>query len=164
MLHFALNRSAVVLLARSAIAALLLSSGFARAGDTQVYKTVDEHGNVVYTDRPISANTQKSTVHFHQPSTEDLARLEQRREATAAAENERLQQAAVSSIARARQEKAQQERQTRCDNARQYYYRLRDATRIYQLDDNGNRVYLPDAEAEAKRTEARGAMEAACGS
>ncbi|MGB6449145.1 MAG: DUF4124 domain-containing protein [Steroidobacteraceae bacterium] len=162
MLHFALNRFSIALLAQSAIAALLLSGGLARAGDTQVYKTVDEHGNIVYTDRPSSASAQKDTVHFHEPSAEDLARLEQQRKTTQAAESARVQQIAASSVARAQQEKAQKEKQARCDNARNYYDSLRDAARVYQLDDQGNRVYLPDADADAKRTEARESMEAAC--
>jgi hypothetical protein len=158
------NRSAIAPLARSAIAALLLGSGLARAGDTQIYKTVDAHGNVVYTDRASSANAEKSTVRFHEPSAEDLAHLEQQRKASQAAESQRLQQTAASSIARAQQERAQKDKQARCDNARSYYYSLRDATRVYQLDAQGNRVYLPDSEADAKRTEARSAMEAACAS
>jgi hypothetical protein len=164
IVHSALNRSAIALLAQSAIAALLLSSSVARAGDTQVYKTVDEHGNVVYSDRASSTKAQKSTVRFHEPSAEDLAHLDEQRKAAQAAESERLQETAASSAARAQQEKAQKEKQIRCENARNYYDSLRDATRVYQLDAQGNRVYLPDTEADAKRTEARAAMEAACAS
>ncbi len=164
MLQFSRSRFVIAQLIPSAVAALLLGSGIARAGDAQVYKTVDEHGNVVYSDRPSSTSAQKSTVHFHEPSADDLARLDQRRKATQAAENERLQQAAASNIARAQQERVQKEKQVRCENARTYYNSLRNATRVYQLDAEGNRVYLPDAEVDAKRTEARDAMEAACAS
>lgn len=144
------------------VAVLLLGSGWALAGNTQVYKTVDEHGNVVYTDRPPSAGAPKSTVSFHEPSADDQAHLEQQRKATDAAENKRLQQTAASDVAHARQEKAEKEKQARCETARSDYYRLRDAGRIFQTDAAGNKVYLPDAEADAKRTEAREAMDAAC--
>jgi hypothetical protein len=164
MLHSAFHGFAIALLARSAVAALLLSSGFAHAGDTPVYKTVDEHGNVVYTDRPPSAGAQKSTVRFHEPSAEDAAFAEQQRKATEAAQSKRMQQTATSDLARARQEKAQKEKQARCESARSYYNSLRDAGRIFQNDAQGNRVYLSDADAEAKRTEARQAMDAACAS
>jgi hypothetical protein len=164
MIHVAPERSVIALLTQSAIAALLLCSGLARGGDTQVYRTVDAQGNVVYTDRASSANAAKTTVRFHEPSTEDLAHLEEQRKAARSAENERLRQTAISNVARAQKERAEKDRQTRCDNARQYYERLQDAGRIYQLDAQGNRVYLADTEAEARRTEARTAMEAACGS
>ena len=163
-LHLARAPSAIALLARSAGAALLLACGWAVAGDAPVYKTVDEHGNIVYTDRAPSANAQKGSVKYHEPSPEDLTRLEQQRKATQAAESEHLQQAAASGIARAQQEKVQKQKQARCDSARNYYYGLRDAGRVYQRDAQGNRAYLSDAEAEAKRSDARKTMEAACGS
>jgi Domain of unknown function (DUF4124) len=164
ILSFFRSRSTIALLAGGAIAALLLSGGVARSGDTQVYKTVDEHGNIVYTDRPSSPDMRKSTVRFHEPSEKDLALVEQQSKAARAAESARLQQTAASSIARTQQANAEKEKQARCDNARNYYNRLQDASRIYQLDTQGNRVFLPDPEAEAKRTEAREAMETACAS
>jgi hypothetical protein len=157
-------RDMLFFVARGAAVALLLSCGWALAGDTQIYRTVDEHGNVVYTDRASSANAQKTTVRFHEPSAEDAARVEQERKATQANESKRLQQTAANDAARAQQEKAQKAKQARCDGARSYYFRLRDAGRIFQNDSQGNREYLPDADAEARRNEARQAMEAACGS
>lgn len=160
--HSARALSITALLAQSAITASLLTGSVASAGDAQIYKTVDAQGNIVYTDQAPSAKSAKSTVKYHEPSPEDLARVEQQRKATEAAENERVQQAAVNGIARARQEKAQKDRQARCESARNYYNGLRDANRIYQLDAQGNRVYLPDADAEAKRADARKAMEGAC--
>ena len=62
--------------------------------------------------------------------------------------------------------KAEQDRirQAQCDSARDHYYSLRDARRLYDRDADGNRVYINDADADAKREEARAAMAAACGS
>jgi hypothetical protein len=162
--HLARAILTTALLAQSAVTASLPSSSAASAGDTQIYKTVDAQGNVVYTDQPPSAKSQKSSVKYHEPSAQDLARVEQQRKATEAAESERVQQAAASNLAQAQQDRAQKEKQARCDNARNNYNSLRDANRVFQLDPQGNRVYLTDAEAEAKRTAARKAMEAACAS
>jgi hypothetical protein len=164
LLHFAGARPTIARLTQSAIAALLLNSSVASAGDTQIYKTVDAQGNIVYTDQPPSAKSPKSSVKYHEPSPEDLARVEQQRKAADVAESERVQQTAASNLAHAQQEQAQKEKQARCDIARNYYNNLRDANRVYQLDGQGNRVYLADAEADAKRTAARKTMEAACGS
>jgi hypothetical protein len=49
-----------------------------------------------------------------------------------------------------------------CDGARSRYYSLKDARRIFQRDAEGNRVYYNDADADAKREEARQAMLTAC--
>ena len=157
------DRFGLVLLAPCVIA-VVLGGAWARAGDTQIYKTVDEHGNVVYTDRASSANASKSTVRFHEPSAADLASLAQQQKAAQAAESQRLQQTAASNVAHLQQAKAEKEKQARCDSARDNYNRLQQAGRIYQLDAQGNRVYMPDADAEAARTQARTAMEAACAS
>lgn len=132
------------------------------AGDTQVYKTVDAQGNVVYTDHPSSANAPKTSVRFHEPTAEDQAQAERQRKANQASEMQRVQETLASSSAQAQQQKEQKDRQTRCENARNRYNGLKDATRLYQLDAQGNRVFLPDEAADAKRAEARKAMDAAC--
>jgi hypothetical protein len=137
---------------------LSVTGALASAGDTQIYKTVDAHGNIVYSDRASSANAPKAGVQVHEPSAEDLAQVEQQRHANQSAEVERLKEALVHS-AGAQQQK---EKQTRCEHARDQFHNLSDASRIYQLDAQGNRVYLSDAEADAKRAEARRAMDAAC--
>jgi hypothetical protein len=139
-------------------------SVMACAGDTQIYKTVDAQGNVVYTDKTGSANTQQTTVHYHEPSAEDLKALEDQRRAQQATEAQRLQQAATSNSARAQQEKQQQAQQARCESARSHFNSIKDAGRLYQQDAQGDRVYLTDQEADAKRAQARQTMTDACGS
>jgi hypothetical protein len=61
--------------------------------------------------------------------------------------------------------KAQQDhaKQVQCDAARNHYYTLKEARRLYDRDADGNRVYYSDADADVKREEARQAMNAACG-
>jgi hypothetical protein len=160
--HLAGGRAATAVATLSVLSAFLMGAGLARPGDTPVYRSVDQHGNVVYTDRPNSADASKSTLAVHEPNADDLAYIEQQRKAAQAAETERLRSAIASGIAHAQQEKAQEEKQNRCDRAHNHYDSLQSAPRIYQLDAQGNRVYLSDAEAEAKRAEARQAVAEAC--
>ena len=160
--HFAGSTVVVAVAALSAISVFVTGQYSARAGDTPVYRSVDQHGNVVYTDRPNSADASKSALDVHEPNADDLANMEQQRKAAQTAENERLRSAIADGVARAQQERAQQEKQSRCDRARNHFDSLQSATRIYQLDAQGNRVYLSDAEADAKRAEARQAVAEAC--
>ncbi len=138
---------------------LALAPGAPRAGETRVYKTVDAQGNVVYTDRGSEANASKTSVRFHEPSPEEVARLEKERQA---AETRQMQEAVNSSLRRAQEVKAQQEKQAACERARNQFYSMKDAGRLYQRDAQGNRSYLTDAEADARREQARRLMEAAC--
>jgi hypothetical protein len=155
---FAILLPVTILLAASSL------SGIARAGDTVIYRTVDAQGNVVYTDKTSSANTQQSNVHYHEPSAEDLKTLEQQRNALQATQTQRLQEAVNSNSARAQQEQQQQAQQARCENARNHFNLIKDAGRLYQANAQGDRIYLTDQEADAKRDQARQAMTDACGS
>jgi tRNA A37 threonylcarbamoyladenosine modification protein TsaB len=157
-------RSFAIALPVTIVLAAAAFSGTACAGDTQVYKTLDAQGNVVYTDTTSSANTQQTTVHYHEPSAKDLKGVEEQRKALQATEAQRLQQAVISNSARTQQEKQQQAQQARCESARRYFNSIKDAGRLYQHDAQGDRVYLTDPEADAKRTQARQAMTDSCGS
>jgi hypothetical protein len=156
--------SFAVLLPVTIVLAAAALSGIARAGDTAIYKTVDAQGNVVYTDKTPSANSQQSNVHYHEPSAGDLKDLDQQHKALQATQNQRLQEAVNSNSARAQQEKQQQAQQARCESARNHFYLIKDAGRLYQPNAQGDRVYLTDQEADAKRDQARQAMTDACGS
>ncbi len=142
------------------IAALILLAclpSAPRAGE--VYKSVDAEGHVVYSDRA-DTSVQKSVVKVDQPDPRDVARNAKDQEIYKAEENQRKKQQADADARKAQQEHL---RQVQCDSAREHYYALKDARRIYNRDDAGNRVYYNDAEADAKRDEAKAAMDAACG-
>lgn len=143
-------------------ALLMMTGRAALAGDAQVYKGVDAQGNVVYTDKPSTPKAFKTTVQVHEPSADDLAHLEQQRQVEHAVEVQRLQNALSDRASEAQQARAQKDRQARCQSARNRFYAMKDATRIYERDAQGNRVYLPDEAAEAKRAAARKAMDGAC--
>jgi hypothetical protein len=156
---FSMRLFAIILPVTIVLAAAAISST-ACAGDTKLYKTVDAQGNVVYSDEASSPNKQQLTVRYHEPSAEDLKGLEQQRKALQAAEVQRIQQAATDNAAH----KQQEAQQARCESARRYYNSIKDAGRLYQQDEQGNRVILTDEEANAKRAQASQAMASACGS
>jgi hypothetical protein len=157
--RFSMRLFAIILPVALALAAAAVS-GTTCAGDTKLYRTVDAQGNVVYSDEASSPSKQQLTVRYHEPSAEDLKGLEQQRQAQQAAEVQRIQQAVTDNAA----QKQQEAQQVRCESARRYYNSIKDAGRLYQQDQQGNRVLLTDQEANAKRAQASQAMASACGS
>src|SRR5579863_4326801 len=127
---------------------------------SEVYKTVDAEGHVVYSDRADTSTAQKSAVLVDQPNPMEAARIAKEQEILKAEEMQRNRTKAVNDMKKAEEEHVTQ---AQCDNARNRYYSLKDARRVYQRDADGNRVFYTDQEADAKREEARQAMTAACG-
>jgi alcohol dehydrogenase class IV len=118
-----------------------------RAGE--VYKSVDAE----------TAGAQKSVVHSDPSNPTEVARLAKEQEIQKAEELQRNRQKGVEETKKAQQD---QVKQAQCDSARNRYYSLKDARRIFDLDAAGNPHYYSDAEGDAKREEARQAMTAAC--
>ena len=127
----------------------------------EVYKSVDADGHVVFSDRASSKSAPKTTVHVDAPDPAEVARLAKEQEMLKAADQQRTKQQAIEANTKARED---QKKQAACDNARNYYFRMKDSNRLYQRDPDGNRVYYSDSEADALRERARRAMSSACGS
>jgi Domain of unknown function (DUF4124) len=130
-----------------------------RAGE--VYKSVDAEGHVVYSDRADTSTAKKSVVQVDLPDPTEVARLAKEQEILKTEDIQRKRQKAVEDAKKAQADHAAQ---VLCESAQNRYYALKDARRVYQRDADGNRLYLTDPEADAKREEARQAMKAACGS
>jgi preprotein translocase subunit SecF len=130
------------------------------AGADGVYKSVDAQGHVVYSDRATTQNAQKSVVRVTQPDPTEAARAAKETSILQAEETQRKRVEEQNS-----REKSQQdhEKQRLCDNARNRYNSVKDANLLYQLDAQGNRVFYTDAEADARKEQARQAMVSACG-
>ena len=126
----------------------------------EVYKSVDADGHVVYSDRGASKSAAKTSVHVDEADPAEAARLAKEQQLLQAEDAQRSKQQAVDDKTKA---SADQKKQSACQNARNYYYRLRDSARIYQRDPDGNRVYYSDNEADAMREQAKRAMTSACG-
>jgi hypothetical protein len=127
-----------------------------RAGE--VYKSIDAEGHIVYSDRADSA-AQKSVVRVDRPAPTEVARNAKEQAILQVEDSQRRKDQSVEDAKKAQ---AEHNRQVQCDGARSRYYSLKDARRIFQRDAEGNRVYYNDADADAKREEARQAMVTAC--
>jgi len=128
-----------------------------RAGE--IYKSVDAEGHVVYSDRADRPAAQKSAVTVQPPDSKEAARIAKEQAILQSEESQRNQQKLIDDAKKTQQE---QVKRAQCDRARDHYYSVKDARRLYDRDADGNRVYLSDPDADAKREEARQAMAAAC--
>ncbi len=133
--------------------ALAVVFAWATAAQAQMYKCVDERGVTQYSDkprpgckggavdiRPIPSISGTLTEH-----SEDFARDEadfKRRQ------NERARAAA----------KERADEQARCGALRQEQARLSSGRRLAQLNDRGERVYLPDEERDQRLAKVRDAL------
>lgn len=127
----------------------------------EVYKSVDAQGNVVYSDRGSTKNAPATTLHVTEPDPAEVARLAKQQQLLGAEERQRQKQDAIDSHNKA---VGDHNKQVACENARNKYYRYKDAGRIYQRDADGNRIYYSDEQSDQLREQSRRAMLAACGS
>lgn len=157
-----LSRAAIGSLTRGATTVALLAFAFAAASlqAQEVYRSVDANGHVVFSDRGTTKGAPKTSVHVDQPDPAEVARLAHEQELLKADDLARSRQEAVEDKSRAAQQK---KKQVACDSARNRYYQMRDAARLYKRDADGSRVYYADEDADALRQQARQAMSAACG-
>ena len=147
-----------------AVIAGVLASGFAHAGD--VYKYVDERGQTLYTDKPIPGAVRVSST-APRPAAAASRSYASQQAATGqqlAASNQRLSQAQNDArVAGNVAADLEASRVERCKKARSDYNTTINSLRLYNLDKDGNRVYLSDVELAQRRIDAAKAVEAICG-
>jgi hypothetical protein len=115
---------------------------------------------VVYSDVGSGKNAPKTAVHVNEPDPAEVARLAKEQQMLTAEEQTRAKQQAVDDKNKAAD---QHRKEVACTNARNYYFRMTDARRLYKPTDNGERAFLSDEEADALRQKAKQAMNDACG-
>lgn len=126
----------------------------------EVYRWVDEQGQVHYEDQPRDSKTRKISPPRVpvDGAAGDSRRMEKTRKLLNAYEAERQQ---------ARDEKAErreqaQERQRKCINAKDDLRQYQESGSVYRLDGEGKRVYLSNAEREALIAQYRQAVSEWC--
>jgi hypothetical protein len=129
---------------------LLLSGATASAG---VFKCTDTGGNVQYRDTPCDSSTHslRKLGESAPGAVAPDARMEKTQRLLDAIRDERLQKEQLEE--KARTDELQQRRH--CNRARDYLRNLERAGRVYDLDESGNRVYLPDDAREQALAQAR---------
>jgi hypothetical protein len=140
------------LIASAAMAVTLCNGALAN----EIYKWVDDEGNVYYEDRPSGASTEERLdISYNRTSQSAVQnRVDASNKARAAREEERAdeEEAELEAAEAAAEEEA---RAQRCESYRARLQSYLESQRLYRTDDNGERVYLDEAQtAEARaRTE-----------
>ena len=143
------------------VALLVLACAAAPLAAQEVYKSVDAQGHVVYSDRGVSKGAPKTAVHVDEPNPAEAARLAHEQQLLEADDAARTRQQAAADRNKATQDRKKQQA---CEKARNQYFQMKDAARLYGRDAAGNRIYLSDDEADAQREAARRTMVGSCGS
>ena len=119
----------------------------------EVYKWVDENGNVHYGDRPGGPNADKVDIKESSGSTNVDPLLEQRREKQRklldSMEEERMEK----NEQKAKLREQKQKRKKMCLKAKDYKKNMEVAGRIYTLDEKGDRVYYSDEKRKTQEKE-----------
>lgn len=142
----------------------VLTCGFAHAGD--VYKYVDEHGQTLYTDRfvPGAVRVASTAPRPAEAAARSYASQQSATNQQLAASNEKISTAQNDSrVAGNVAKDLEASRVERCKKARSDYNTTINSLRLYNLDQNGNRVYLTDAELAQRRIDSAKAVESICG-
>jgi hypothetical protein len=142
------------------VAAAAFAAGPAAA---DVYKFKDDHGNVLYTDKPATLPAERLNI---QSQKTDTVAVQTR----AQEETKRQQDADKANQQAAGQGKDQQQatqlsatqKADQCAKARQRYDTYMNSQRLYQQGADGQRQYLSDDELNAARASAKASMDVMC--
>jgi hypothetical protein len=158
---------------RSSVLALSLLA--AAGAHAQVYKCVDAAGRTVYTQDPCPAKTKTEPVSRNlDPAAPPPAPATSAGPAGAAAKGDAPKLTPDEAFRKRQEERAKaqkdeeqklaqaKQKEQDCRNARDRATQYEIGGRISKIDDQGQRVYLDDAELERQRTQARADVAKAC--
>lgn len=132
------------------------------AGSTEIYKWVDEEGNVHYGDVPEGRAAEALAIDSRRT---DPDRVQAEQESVAALQESLAERAQARDEAAAEREEARAEAEKRakqCDEARERLRVAMEAQRLYKQDENGERVWYDDEDYERIRNEARQLVDERC--
>jgi hypothetical protein len=127
----------------------------------QVYKCVDAQGQSTFSDRPCAPSAKKTEIAVQQADPAEAARLAKQSQVLMSQDDLRRKQQATQDKSKSQQDQANK---AKCQAARDHYNNMKDASRLFKTDADGNRVYYSDAEADTQKEQARQLMSSACGS
>lgn len=132
-----------------AAAALTFGGGAMASG---IYKWTDEDGNVHYEDRPSgSATEQRMALSYRRTSPASVQQRKEGLAASVAARQEARAKADEAAQAAAEEAAKAADKQKKCESYRARLQTFVQSRRLYRQDENGERVYLDDAETQAAR-------------
>jgi hypothetical protein len=147
-----------------AISTLVLA-GTSSVAFADVYRFVDEHGGVHYTDQwTPGSELIKSTKPRQVSSTVDTPHSSAGQPKPGAPSDRSAEQLAQNHAAQAVKQDVAKTREQQCKDAKDRYDRSIQARRLYKTGKDGERDYMSDQEADALRLKNRTDMDEACGS
>ena len=149
---------------RSSVKLMMVALVFsASAAHADVYKFVDAHGNVLYTDKPATLPAQRLNVQSQKTDVvEAQARQQAEMSRMQAANQATTQNAQQQADKKAANELTEKDKAERCVKARERYDNYMNSQRLYESQANGERRYLTDAELTAARSSAKASMDELC--
>lgn len=142
---------------------VVASFAIVTASHADVYKFVDNKGQVQYTDRPDTLPAQRLSVQTQRTDTvavsERVAEEAKQRDAANQAQQAADKNAADKSKA---QQNTTADKADRCTKARERYDQVMTAQRLYTTDDKGERVYMDDKQIDQTRASAKQMMDTWC--
>ncbi len=143
------------------IIALVLSAG---AHASEVYRTKDAKGQLVYTDKPVTLPAEKLDVKSSSTDTVEVQkRQEDQMKRYSEGEQSRSDAAVKAADARKASELSATDRAKRCQDARDRYQAYMNSSRLYEPGaSESERRYLSDAEIDAARETAKKTMDEFC--
>ena len=143
-----------------ALAATTFATG-AFAGE--IYKYVDEQGNIQYGDRPTGADgEERMAAVYTGTSSSSLTSQAKERESYMEAREERRAAKKEEEEAQAQAALDREERDARCKQSRSRLETYLQANRLYREDASGEREYLNDAQIDEARQKAEESVKEHC--
>jgi hypothetical protein len=154
-------------MSRTLTACLLTVAALAAAPvGADVYKFKDEHGNVLYTDKPSTLPAERLNVQSQKTdvvAVQARAQEEMKRMQEASGTGQQQQQAPdQQAAAQPTPQQSAQNKADQCAKARARYDNYMNSQKLYEQQANGERRYLTDAEIEAARASAKTSMDVLC--
>jgi Domain of unknown function (DUF4124) len=152
------------MLRKLAIGTLFLASA-ATVANADVFRWVDEHGSVHYSDQWVPGSELIKTTKPH-PSNSSSSPAPTHTVTDAPKITSASNQIAQDSATRAVKQDVAKAREQQCKDAKERYDKAIQARRIYKSGDKSNpddRQYLSDEEADAFRLQARKEVQSLCG-
>lgn len=135
-----------------AVMVLTIASG---AMANEIYKWTDENGDVHYEDRPTGAESEERLDITYRRT--DGSAVQKRVHARIEAQTSRREAESVAAAAQqeaADNAVAETERKEKCDRSRARMESYLQSRRLYRTDENGERVYLDEAQRQDARQKA----------
>src|SRR5882724_81076 len=143
----------------------LIFAGAVSIAHADVFRWVDEQGEVHYSDRWVPGSVVIKTNKPHPTTAEAEALQRGSEQSKTAGPGQRVSaQLAQQATAQAVKQDVAKAREQQCKQAKERYEQAIQARRIFKSTKDGERDYMSDAEADAYRQQARSAVQELCGS